>query len=151
MKAPTALIVVAMTAALAACGGGSGKTAANDTSQSASGAAPEPAANEAPATEDTTADAAPAAFAQCRACHSGKPGENLVGPSLAGVYNRKAGTVAGYPYSDALKNSGITWNDAALDTWLTNPSKDVPGTRMTFAGYADPAQRKQVIDYLKTL
>lgn len=147
MKAPIALIVVAMTAALAACGEKSEQPATNDTSESTTG--PAPATNGTPAIE--TAESAPPAFAQCKACHSVEPGQNMVGPSLAGVYNRKAGTEAGFAYSEPLKKSGITWNDTALDTWLTNPAKDVPGTRMTFAGYADPAQRKQVIAYLKTL
>lgn len=147
MKAPIALIVISMTATLAACGGKPEQPAANDTSEATTG--PAPAANEIPATE--AAEAAPPAFAQCKACHSVEPGQNMVGPSLAGVYNRKAGTEAGFAYSEPLKHSGITWDEAALDTWLTNPAKDVPGTRMTFAGYADPAQRKQVIAYLKTL
>lgn len=93
----------------------------------------------------------PAAFAQCAACHATQPGMNGVGPSLAGIYGTKAGDVAGYQFSDALKNSGLTWDDATLDKWLAGPAKLVPGTRMTFAGLSDPAQRKAVIDYLKTL
>lgn len=149
MKASIALIVVATTAALAACGGKPEQPAANGTSEATTG--PATGANETPATETATADASPPAFAQCKACHSVTPGQNMIGPSLAGVYGRKAGTEAGFAYSEPLKNSGITWNDAALDIWLTSPAKDVPGTRMIFAGYADPAQRKQVIAYLKTL
>ncbi len=75
----------------------------------------------------------------------------MFGPSLAGVAGRKAGSVAGYAYSAALKSSGLTWNAATLDRWLTSPQKAVPGTRMPFAGIADPAKRKQVVDYLLSL
>ena len=109
----------------------------------------------APETATTPAVAAgpakPAAFGQCAACHSVEPGMNGVGPSLVGVAGRKAGSVPGFAYSDANKASGLTWDEKTLDTYLTNPMKMVPGTKMTFAGLPDPAQRKAVIDYLKTL
>ncbi|MCP8893196.1 c-type cytochrome [Sphingomonas faeni] len=87
---------------------------------------------------------------QCGACHSVKPGERRIGPSLAAVVGRKAGTAAGFPYSPALKASGITWNKATLDSWLTKSQAAVPGTRMSYA-QADPAKRKAIIDYLTTL
>lgn len=87
---------------------------------------------------------------QCGACHSVKPGERRVGPSLAGVVGRRAGTAAGFPYSSALKASGITWNKTTLDSWLTKSQAAVPGTRMNYA-QADPAKRKAIIDYLTTL
>lgn len=93
----------------------------------------------------------PAAFAQCAACHTTQPGVNGVGPSLAGIYGTKAGEVPGYVFSDALKNSGLTWDDATLDKWIAGPAKLVPGTRMTFAGLPDPDKRKAVIAYLKAL
>lgn len=93
----------------------------------------------------------PAAFAQCAACHTTQPGVNGVGPSLAGIYGTKAGDVAGYVFSDALKNSGLTWDDATLDKWIAGPAKLVPGTRMTFVGISDPVKRKEVIAYLKAL
>jgi cytochrome c len=102
-------------------------------------------------TESVAADAKPAAFAQCAACHSVEPGKNGVGPSLAGVFGSKAGSAAGYPYSPANQNSGLTWDEATLDEYLTAPMKKVPGTKMTYAGLSDPAQRRAVIDYLKTL
>ena len=109
----------------------------------------------APDTATTPAVAAgpakPAAFGQCAACHSVEPGMNGVGPSLAGVVGRKAGSVSGFAYSEANKASGLTWDEKTLDTYLTNPMKMVPGTKMTFAGLPDPAQRKAVIEYLKTL
>lgn len=93
----------------------------------------------------------PASFVQCATCHAVEPGKNGVGPSLAGVFGSKAGSAAGYAYTDANKNSGLTWDEATLDTYLTNPMKMVPGTKMTFAGMPDAAKRKEVIDYLKTL
>jgi cytochrome c len=95
--------------------------------------------------------ASPPAFAVCAGCHSAEPGKTKIGPSLAGVVGRKAGSMPGYAYSDALKISGLTWNADNLDKWLTSPQKAVPGTRMPFAGMADPARRKAVIEYLSTL
>ena len=94
---------------------------------------------------------APAAFAQCVACHTVQPGRNGFGPSLAGVAGRRAASLPGYAYSEALKKSGVTWNAATLDRWLKGPSKLVPGTRMPFGGIPDAAKRKQVVDYLLKL
>lgn len=84
---------------------------------------------------------------QCGACHSTVAGETRVGPSLAGILGRKAGTVPGYQYSAALKKSGITWDKASLDKWLAGSQANVPGTKMSFA-QADPAKRKAITDYL---
>src|SRR3978361_270993 len=89
------------------------------------------------------------AFAPCKACH--QIGKNGVGPNLVGVVGRKAATYEGYNYSAALKNSGITWNDANLHEWLKNPKTKVPGTKMVFAGYPDDKKVTDVIAYLKTL
>jgi cytochrome c len=94
---------------------------------------------------------APAAFNQCKICHTTEPGKNLIGPSLAGVYGRKAGAVAGFPYSAAMRQSGLTWDDATLDRFLEAPMKTMPGTRMTYAGLKDPVARKDVITHLKSL
>jgi len=91
-------------------------------------------------------------FLQCQACHAVQAGETgLIGPSLAGVYGRKAGSLAGYDYSAPLKASGLVWDAANLDKWLTDPSALVPGTKMAFAGIASPALRADVIAYLKTV
>ena len=98
-----------------------------------------------------SASTPPAAFAQCAMCHSVKPGETRIGPSLAGVFGTKAGAIPGYPFSPAMKTSGLTWDEATLDRFLTAPMKVVPGTRMTFAGIADTGKRQAVIAYLKTL
>ena len=133
---------------LAACGGGggSGDTGAEPSS-------PADAAAEAPAAEAAAAagPAAPAAFAQCRACHAVEPGKHGVGPSLAGVYGTKAGEIAGFAFSEPLKASGLTWDDATLDKWLEAPMKLVPGTRMVYAGQPDPAKRTELVEYIKAL
>lgn len=89
-------------------------------------------------------------FAQCKACHVTDKGVNRVGPSLFGVVGRKAGTVPGYTYSAANKNSGVTWAPATLYTYLENPRKFMPGTKMAFAGIKNPQQRADVIAYLST-
>ena len=91
------------------------------------------------------------AFAACASCHTVTPGQNGIGPSLAGVFGRKAGMAPGFVYSEAMKDAGKTWDEATLDTYLANPMGVVPGTRMTYMGQSDPAKRKAVIEYLKTL
>jgi len=89
-------------------------------------------------------------FAQCKACHVKDKGVNRVGPSLFGVVGRKAGTVPGYTYSAANKNSGVTWTPATLYSYLENPRKFMPGTKMAFAGIKNPQQRADLIAYLST-
>lgn len=128
---------------LSACGGGAEKTEAP---AEPAGQAEAPAAETGPSLAS-----APAAFGQCATCHAIKPGVNAVGPSLFAVYGRKAATGPTYAYSEAMKASGLTWDDATLDTYLTAPMKHVPGTKMAFAGMADAAKRKDVIEFLKTL
>ena len=102
---------------------------------------------------------APAAWAQdageaifkryCAVCHTTQPGTNKIGPSLAGIVGRKAGSVEGYNYTDANKKSGLTWDEQALDTYLTDPKKTIPGTKMLFAGIKGAEDRKALIQYLK--
>ena len=93
------------------------------------------------------------AFAPCKACHAIAADKNLVGPSLFGVYGRKAGSLASFngKYSANLPTSGVTWDDASLDKWLASPKDMVAGTKMTFAGLKDADARANVIAYLKTL
>jgi cytochrome c len=86
----------------------------------------------------------------CAICHKVEEGKNGVGPSLAKIVGRTAGTAPGYAYSTANKNSGITWSEESLLTYLTDPKAMVPGTKMAFAGLKDEAERKALIAYLKT-
>ena len=88
-------------------------------------------------------------FHQCMTCHSAAQGVNRVGPSLYGVIGRHSGSVPGFNYSDANKNSGITWSEQEIFTYLENPQRRVPGTRMAFPGLHDAQQRANVIAFLK--
>ncbi len=96
----------------------------------------------------TALAAAPAAFTPCSGCHSVEAGRKLLGPSLHGVTGRKAGTLAGFSYSPAMASSGLTWDAATLDQFVASPQSVVPGTRMSYPGMADAAQRKAVVEYL---
>jgi cytochrome c len=81
------------------------------------------------------AEAGKASFNKCMACHSiGEGAKNKVGPELNGLDGRKSGTVPDYNYSDANKNSGITWNEANFKEYIRDPKAKVPGTKMVFAG-----------------
>jgi cytochrome c len=90
-----------------------------------------------------------AVFLQCMACHSLSEGRNGVGPSLHGLFGRKAGTAPDFLYSPFMKRSGITWDEAALKSYLPDPQAKVPGTKMTFVGIKDPQQLDDLIAYLK--
>jgi cytochrome c len=90
-------------------------------------------------------------FAVCKACHqAGDKAKNAVGPVLNGLFGRKAGSVEGYIYSDANKNSGITWDDATFTTYIKDPKAKIPGTKMVFAGIKDEQRIKDLIAYLHT-
>lgn len=86
----------------------------------------------------------------CVGCHSLKAGEFRLGPPLAGLIGRRAGTVAGYRYSRALRKSGILWNATTLDGWLANPKKFVPGSRMPFSGIRNDRVRADLIAFLES-
>ena len=89
-------------------------------------------------------------FRACSVCHSLTPGRHMLGPSLAGVWGRKAGTAPGFTrYSEALKTSGVTWNAETLDAWLINPARFIPNNRMTFPGIDDATARADLIAYLR--
>src|SRR5713101_3959326 len=91
-------------------------------------------------------------FQACLACHSTAPGEHLTGPSLANMWQRKAGTVPGFSrYSDAMKRTDLVWREEALDQWLTDPEALIPGTSMTFPGLRENNARQDVIAYLKAV
>jgi cytochrome c len=89
-------------------------------------------------------------FRACAACHSVIPGHNMTGPSLAGIWGRKAGSLESFGrYSPALKEAGVVWNAATLDAWLKSPAQFIPGNGMKFAGIADEQQRAELIGFLK--
>lgn len=88
-------------------------------------------------------------FVECASCHSIERGVEGVGPSLFGLYQRKAGEVADYRYSPALKRSGIAWTPQALDTYLADPQKSVPGNRMPYSGMTNAQDRADLIAYLE--
>ena len=90
-------------------------------------------------------------FTKCKACHSVDAPKNKVGPYLVGIVGRKAGSADGYTkYSKAIKDSGIVWDEANLDKWLTNPKGMYPGTKMIYPGLKKAEDRADVIEYLKT-
>lgn len=118
------ILMLAAGVALAGCGRGNAPTAASADRQGAQ------------------------VFAQCSTCHSvAKNGPRRVGPSLHGVIGRQAGSLAGFTYSDALRDSGIVWSPETLDQFLQDPKAMVPGTRMAVS-VRDPEQRRAIIDYL---
>jgi cytochrome c len=89
-------------------------------------------------------------FNACAACHSLQPGQNMTGPSLADVWNRKAGGLSSFSrYSPALESANIIWNDETLDDWIRDPQHVVPGNQMTFAGIKDAQPRADLLAFLK--
>jgi cytochrome c len=137
-------IAAALALALAACG----KAAPESDDPAPAGSQPGDAEV---AQVTAAAGAAPASFAQCRTCHQVTPGKHGVGPSLAGVYGKPAGSMPGYTYSSAMKASGLIWDDATLGTFLEAPVKTVPGTKMVYPGLKDAEKRAELIAYLKTI
>ena len=89
-----------------------------------------------------------AKYNQCIACHALTEGRNGLGPHLHGLLDRKAGSIAGYGYSDKLRQSGIVWDAASLDQWIENPRKFLPGTRMNYAGMRGGEDRRDLIAYI---
>ncbi|SFK04324.1 c-type cytochrome [Methylocapsa palsarum] len=86
---------------------------------------------------------------KCKVCHAiGEGAKNFVGPELNGLIGRKTGAVEGYSYSDANKNSGITWDETNLNEYLANPKSKVPGTKMIFAGLPKDSDRENLVAFL---
>ena len=89
-------------------------------------------------------------FIKCKACHQiGEGAHNMVGPVLNGIVGRHSGVYPDYAYSDANKNSGLTWDEATLKEYLKSPRAKVPGTKMTFAGISSETDLDSLIAYLK--
>lgn len=89
-------------------------------------------------------------FRLCAPCHSIEPDRNMTGPSLANLWGRKAGGLPSFErYSDALKSSGIIWDDRSLDAWLTDPQRMVPDNAMPFEGIKDGRARADLVAFLK--
>ncbi len=88
-------------------------------------------------------------FVECAACHSVEKGVNNIGPTLAGIFGRKAGALADFRYSAAMRNSGITWTPQTIDEYIADPQKRIPANRMPYAGLPDAAARADLIAYLE--
>jgi cytochrome c len=89
-------------------------------------------------------------FTQCRACHQvGESAKNAVGPVLNGLFGRHSGSVEGYAYSPANKNSGITWDETIFREYIQNPRAKIPGTKMVYAGLKDEQRINDLVAYLK--
>ena len=86
-------------------------------------------------------------YERCAACHS--LAHDRAGPRHCGLFNRRAGSVEAFEYSDAMKQSGIVWTEASLDRFLAAPLEALPGTSMGYAGIADPKERSDLIAYLE--
>jgi cytochrome c len=95
------------------------------------------------------AEAGKTSFNKCLACHAiGEGAKNKVGPELNGIDGRKSGTAADYNYSDANKNSGITWNEAQFKEYIKDPKAKIPGTKMVFAGIKNEKEVNELWAYL---
>ncbi|MBY0392504.1 MAG: cytochrome c family protein [Novosphingobium sp.] len=157
--------LIALSAALVACGGKKEEAAAPAAeapaaATSAAADAAAPAAAKIAADDTTTLDGTKfadmkgdakhgeAVFTQCKTCHVTDAGVNRIGPSLHGIIGRKSGEVAGFSYSTANKESGITWTPEKLYQYLEKPARVVPGTKMAFAGLPKGQDRADVIAYL---
>lgn len=165
VRMKTVSAIVALSVMTAGCSGGgsdSGDPAPGTAEPAAAEAAPPPADSGPPAADDVatldgvayaslTGDAAAgkSSFAQCRTCHVVDPGMNRIGPSLANIVGREAGSVAGFRYTEANADSGITWTEEKLFQFLEKPARVIPKTKMIFAGIPDAQKRADMIAYLK--
>lgn len=103
----------------------------------------------APAMAEGDADAGKKVFNKCKACHTLTEGKNKVGPSLFGVMDRTAASVEGYKYSSAMKDSGLTWDDATMAEFLKKPKALVAKTKMSFGGLKKDEDIANVIAYIR--
>ncbi len=85
----------------------------------------------------------------CKACHSlGRDGPNMIGPALHGFFGREVGSRSGFEYSAVMRNANFVWTPEALNAWLAQPGRFLPGNRMTFAGVLKQGDRDDLIAYL---
>lgn len=110
---------------------------------------PEPEPGSQPTQNLPAPEAGRKVFDQCRACHSLSPSQNGRGPTLYHLFGRRAGSVPGYVYSPAMKNSVIVWTAGTLDRYLRNPRGFVPGSKMTSPDIKDPRDRKNLLAFLR--
>jgi cytochrome c len=95
-------------------------------------------------------DAGERSFRKCLPCHAiGEGATNKLGPVMNGLDGRKSGTIEGYTYTDANKNSGIVWNEASFAEYITDPRGKIPGTKMIFPGIKNEQERKDLWAYMK--
>jgi len=95
-------------------------------------------------------DAGKVVFNRCKICHTVETGgRHTLGPNLHGIYSRKAATIEGFQYSDALKNSGIIWDDETLARYIHDPKDAIPGNRMAFPGIKNEEEMENLLAYLK--
>jgi cytochrome c len=88
-------------------------------------------------------------FEECVACHSLEGGVNGVGPTLKGVFERKAGDLADYRYSPAMKKSGLAWSERTLNIFIADPQQEIRGNRMPYSGMTDARDRDDLIEFLR--
>lgn len=88
-------------------------------------------------------------FKECAACHKLEAGANEVGPSLHGIFSRKAGQLADFRYSPAMRRSGVTWTAETLDKYIADPQAFIPANRMPYAGMSNASDRADLIAYLQ--
>ncbi len=89
-------------------------------------------------------------FKKCRACHNLDKPKNKIGPHLVDLFGRTSGSVEGFKYSKPMKAAAVVWDDSTLDAFLTKPKKFIKGTKMSFVGLKKPADRENIIAYLKS-
>lgn len=89
-------------------------------------------------------------FNKCKTCHFIDKEKNKIGPHLIGIIGRPAGTVDGFKYSDAMKNSGVVWTEEEILAYVTKPKEYIPGNKMVFAGVKKEKQRLQLMAYIKS-
>ncbi|SIN63334.1 cytochrome c [Parasphingorhabdus marina DSM 22363] len=154
MKISTHVMAVGLAFALASCGSDPAPGPVEQIVVREPGEAAQPVAaatDEEAGTETDLVATGETVFATCSGCHAVEPdAAAMAGPNLAGIVGAKAGAVEGFPYSEALLASRLTWTEAELDAYLADPTGKVPGTTMVAGALPDPDRRKAVIAWLAT-